>query len=250
LVGVDPTRLVTPPLFLLDPLPDGDTVRLDGEEGRHAATVKRIGIAETVLVGDGRGRVLEATVVTVRPAGLQLAVSARRFEPAADPRLVVVQALPKGDRAELAVELLTELGVDEIVPWRAARCVTVWSGDRGDRAVSRWRRTAREAAKQSRRAWLPAVCDPLDTAAVAARLAGASGAVVLHESAAARFADITLPTTGELVLVVGPEGGITDAELDQFAVATPVRLGDQVLRTSTAGAAALAVVAHRFGRWN
>ena len=116
---------MTPPLFLLDPLPEGDAIVLDGAEGRHAATVMRIRVGETVLAGDGQGSVLEGTVVAIRPRGLELAISVRRTEPRADPRVVVVQALPKGDRGELAVELLTELGVDEIVPWRAARCVTV-----------------------------------------------------------------------------------------------------------------------------
>jgi 16S rRNA (uracil1498-N3)-methyltransferase len=240
---------VTPPLFLLDPLPGGGTVLLDGDEGRHAATVKRIGLGETVLAGDGRGAVLEGTVVAIRPGGLELTVSARRFEPVADPRIVVVQALPKSDRGELAVELLTELGVDEIVPWRAARCVTVWSGARGERAVSKWRRTAREAAKQSRRAWVPTVAEPLDTGAVAARLARASGALVLHEQATTRLADLPLPTTGELVIAVGPEGGITDGELGRLTAATPVRLGPHILRTSTAGAAVLAALAPRLGRW-
>jgi 16S rRNA (uracil1498-N3)-methyltransferase len=171
-------------------------------------------------------------------------------EPPADPRVIVVQALPKGDRGELAVELLTELGADEIVPWRAARCVTVWSGARGDRAVAKWRRTAREAAKQSRRAWIPTVCEPTDTEGVAARLTGTSGALVLHEQATSRFGDFTPPATGELVVIVGPEGGITDSELALLDGATPVRLGQHVLRTSTAGAAALAALAPRLGRWN
>lgn len=241
---------MTPPLFLLDSLPDGDTIVLDGDEGRHAAAVKRIRVGETVLAGDGRGSVLEGTVVAILPRGLELNVSLRRTEPHAEPRVVVVQAIPKGDRGELAVELLTELGVDEIVPWRAARCVTVWSGPRADRAVAKWRRTAREAAKQSRRAWVPTVSEPADTAGVAARLTGASGALVLHEQSASRLGDFTLPTTGELVVIVGPEGGITDGELALLAGAAPVRLGPDVLRTSTAGAAALAALAPRLGRWN
>jgi 16S rRNA (uracil1498-N3)-methyltransferase len=241
---------VTPPLFLLDPLPEGDAIVLDGAEGRHAATVMRIRVGETVLAGDGQGSVLEGTVVAIGPGGLELAISGRRTEPRADPRVVVVQALPKGDRGELAVELLTELGVDEIVPWRAARCVTVWTGSRGDRAVARWRRTACEAAKQSRRAWVPTVSEPTDTEGVAARLIGASSALVLHEQATNRFGDFTPSTSGELVIVVGPEGGITDGELALLEGATPVRLGQPVLRTSTAGAAALAALAPRLGRWN
>ena len=241
---------MTPPLFLLDPLPDGDTIVLAGDEGRHAATVMRIRVGETVLAGDGRGSVLQGTVVALRPRGLEFTVSLRRVEPPADPRVIVVQALPKGDRGELAVELLTELGADEIVPWRAARCVTVWSGARGDRAVAKWRRTAREAAKQSRRAWIPTVCEPTDTEGVAARLTGTSGALVLHEQATSRFGDFIPPATGELVVIVGPEGGITDSELALLDGATPVRLGQHVLRTSTAGAAALAALAPQLGRWN
>ena len=167
-----------------------------------------------------------------------------------DPRLVVVQALPKGDRAELAVETMTELGVDEIVPWSAARSITRWDGPRGQKALDRWRRTAREAAKQSRRAWVPAVAELAGTAAVVERLAGAA-ALVLHEAATATLAGADLPTSGELIVVVGPEGGISDDELDRFAAAgaTPVRLGDPVLRTSTAGAAALAALSLRLGRW-
>jgi 16S rRNA (uracil1498-N3)-methyltransferase len=195
---------VTPPLFLLDPLPEGDAIVIDGAEGRHAATVMRIRVGETVLAGDGQGSVLEGTVVAIRPRGLELAISVRRTEPRADPRVVVVQALPKGDRGELAVELLTELGVDEIVPWRAARCVTVWTGARGDRAVAKWRRTAREAAKQSRRAWVPTVSEPTDTEGVAARLTSASSALVLHQQATNRFGDFT-PSTSGIVIVV-PEG--------------------------------------------
>ena len=241
---------MTPPLFLLDPLPEGETIVIDGDEGRHAATVMRIRVGEIVLAGDGRGSVLEGTIVAIRPGGLELTVSVRRTEPPADPRVVVVQALPKGERGELAVELLTELGVDEIVPWRAARCVTVWSGARVDRAVAKWRRTAREAAKQSRRAWVPTVSEPTDTKGVAARLTGASGALVLHEQATNRFGDFIPPATGELVVIVGPEGGISEGELALLEDAMPVRLGHPVLRTSTAGAAALAALAPRLGRWN
>ena len=240
---------MTPPLFLVDPLPEGDTIVLDGDEGRHAATVMRIRVGETVLAGDGRGSVLEGTVVAIRPHAVELTISVRRTAPPADPRVVVVQALPKGERGELAAELLTELGADEIVPWRATRCVTVWKGARADRAVAKWRRAVREAAKQSRRAWVPTVTEPTDTEGVAARLTGASGALVLHERATGRFGDFIPPETGELVVIVGPEGGITDSELALLEGATPVRLGQPVLRSSTAGAAALAALAPRLGRW-
>ncbi len=236
---------MTPPLFLLDPLPPGDLVVLDGDEGRHAARVKRIGPGEDVLVGDGHGSIASCTVEVAAADQLTLRVHERRTEPRPDPRVVVVQALPKGDRAELTVELLTELGVDEIVPWAASRSIGQW---RGTKSLAKWQRTAAESAKQSRRAWVPDVSDLASTADVAAR---ATGALVLHESATAALAGAGLPRSGEIVLIVGPEGGIADDEIAVLtdAGATPVRLGGYVLRTSTAGAAALAAVSLRIGRW-
>lgn len=240
---------MTPPLFLLDPLPDTATFVLDGDEGRHAARVKRVGVGEALLVSDGRGDVLTCTVDAVLADGLQVRVVSYLLHPAPDPRLVVVQALPKGDRGELAVELMTELGVDEIVPWAAARCITQWdNGPRGAKASLRWRRIAQEAAKQSRRPWVPVVASLASTAAVVARM---SGALVLHEAARLPLASVEMPTSGEIVLVVGPEGGISDEEIARFvaAGATAVRLGSPVLRTSTAGPAALAALSLRLGRW-
>jgi 16S rRNA (uracil1498-N3)-methyltransferase len=168
------------------------------------------------------------------------------------PRVVLAQALLKGDRGELAVELATEAGVDVVLPWRAARCVARWEpGPRGDRALQRWRTTARGAAKQSRRAWLPEVGEPVDTVALAARVASADRALVLHESALAGLASAELPAGGELLIVVGPEGGIDDAELDALAAAgaTAVRLGPTVLRASTAAAVTLGAIGVLTGRW-
>ena len=150
---------MTPPLFLLDPLPDGDSLVLDGDEGHHAARVLRLGVGESLQVSDGRGAVLDCLVAEVLPAGLRLSVLERRTEVQSAPRLVVVQALPKGDRGELAVEMLTELGADEVVPWAASRSIAQWRDARGAKALDKWRRTAREAAKQSRRAHVPVVAD-------------------------------------------------------------------------------------------
>ncbi|HVU92741.1 MAG TPA: 16S rRNA (uracil(1498)-N(3))-methyltransferase [Jatrophihabitans sp.] len=239
-------------LFLIDALPDGPALHLGGDEGRHAARVQRIGVGETVLVGDGRGTVLTCSVVAVLPDGLSLTVREQRSHPAPVPRLVVVQALPKGDRGELAVELLTELGVDEIVPWAASRSIAHWTGPRGEKALAKWRRTAHEATKQSRRAWRPEVAPLHPTAQVAQRIAAAANAFVLHEDATSPLVSTALDDGGEVVVVVGPEGGVAPAELEAFtsAGAIAVRLGEPVLRTSTAGAAALAVLSVRLGRWN
>jgi 16S rRNA (uracil1498-N3)-methyltransferase len=241
---------LTPPLFLVDELPAGDTLRLTGDEGRHAARVKRLGVGEVVLVSDGAGTLLDCVVSAVLADGLALTVRSRRSAAAATPRIVAVQALPKGERAELAVEVLTELGVDEIVPWAASRSIAQWHGPRGEKALEKWRRTAREAAKQSRRPWVPVVAPLASTADVAARLSRSAG-LVLHEDATEPFGSGALPPDGDIVVVIGPEGGIAPAELDAFTAtgARPVRLGEPVLRTSTAGAAALTALSVRLGRW-
>jgi 16S rRNA (uracil1498-N3)-methyltransferase len=239
---------MTPPLFLVAALPAGEVAVLDSAEGRHAARVKRIGVGEAVLIGDGRGGVAECVVESITGERLSARVLKRRLVPEPDPRVAVVQALPKGDRAELAVELLTELGADEIVPWASARSIVQWTGERGVKALAKWRRTAAETAKQTRRARIPVIAPLASTADVAARLERGTG-FVLHQAASGQLAGAVLPQHGEIVLVVGPEGGVSDAELTAFGKASAVRLGDPVLRTSTAGAAALAALSVRLGRW-
>lgn len=239
---------MTAPVFYLDPLPDGPTITLAGAEGRHAAKVRRIRPGELVDLTDGRGTTAHCEVLATGAESLQLAVQKRVTQPAPTPRIVVVQALAKGDRGELAVEMLTEIGVDEIVPWSAARCVVRWEGARGVRALERWRSTAREAAKQARRSWWPVVADPATTAVVAGRLAAASCPVVLHEEASSALSSLRTVPGDEVVLVVGPEGGISAQELAALA-APAYRLGNTVLRTSTAGTAAASVLLTAAGRW-
>lgn len=242
---------MSPPLFLLDDIPDTPEVFLAGDEGRHAARVQRIRPGETILVSDGAGTLLTCRVAAVVADGLKLTVTQRELVAVPEPRVVVVQALPKGDRGELAVEVLTELGADAIVPWSAARSIVQWHGVRGEKALERWRRTARAAAKQSRRARIPVVAGLHSTAAVVSSFPGGT-ALVLHEDASRPLASVPLPSTGQVSLVVGPEGGVAPAELSVFeaAGAVCVRLGGPVLRTSTAGAAALAVLSVRLGRWS
>jgi 16S rRNA (uracil1498-N3)-methyltransferase len=241
------------PVFLLDGhrLRSGERLELDGDEGRHAATVRRMRPGEAVWLTDGAGHVAECAVESVSRDRLVCAVRARRDVPMPSPRLTVVQALPKGDRGELAVELMTEVGVDAIVPWSASHCVTRWKGERGDKSLRRWRSAAREAAKQARRAWLPAVEPCASTAHVVRILAGAQLAVSLHESADVPLGALELPGDGDVVLVVGPEGGLADSELDAFAAAgaRPARLGPTVMRTSTAGAVAAGAMLSRTARW-
>ncbi|WP_189082734.1 16S rRNA (uracil(1498)-N(3))-methyltransferase [Mangrovihabitans endophyticus] len=240
------------PLFLVASLPESDAYRLDGPEGHHAADVQRLRAGERLVLADGRGGTATAEVTAVGRGSVDVLVTVRRRVPAPDPRLVVVQGIAKGDRGELAVQAMTEAGVDEIVPWAASRSVAQWRGDRGQRARGKWVATVREAAKQARRPWLPEVAGDPDcsTKQVAARMTGAT-ALILHEGAADRLTTVDLPDGGEILLVVGPEGGVADAEIDAFTAvgARAVRLGDAVLRTSTAGVAALAVLSARLGRW-
>jgi 16S rRNA (uracil1498-N3)-methyltransferase len=242
----------TAPLFLLDPLPAAGQARLEGPEGRHAATVKRLRPGEAVLLSDGRGGLAHAVVDAAGRDTVDLTITGRADADPPTPRVLLAQALVKGDRGELAVELATEAGVDGILPWRAARCVARWEeGPRGEKALARWRSTVREAAKQARRPWLPAVEEPVTTAALARRVAAVDLAVVLHEAASERLTDVSLPPLGDLLLVVGPEGGVTDAEIDALvaAGARPVRLGPEVLRASTAAAVALGALGVLTARW-
>lgn len=228
---------------LADPLPGvGATVLLDGPEGRHAAMVRRIRVGEQVQLSDGAGRGIVGPVVAVSKQSITVEVASQLVEEPPALRLVVAQALAKGDRGELAVELLTEVGVSEIVPWQASRSIVRWTGERGAKGLARWRSTAREAAKQSRRLWTPVVGDLVSTAGLAARVAAADLALLLHESATTSLAEVAVPRSGEVLLVVGPEGGISAEELDLLGKAggRPTLLTPHVLRTSTAGVVACA----------
>nr|WP_042194263.1 16S rRNA (uracil(1498)-N(3))-methyltransferase [Kibdelosporangium sp. MJ126-NF4]CEL21200.1 Ribosomal RNA small subunit methyltransferase E [Kibdelosporangium sp. MJ126-NF4]CTQ96234.1 Ribosomal RNA small subunit methyltransferase E (EC 2.1.1.-) [Kibdelosporangium sp. MJ126-NF4] len=242
----------TPPLFLVDALPTGPEFLLDGPEGRHAATVKRLRPGEVLTVSDGAGELAGCEVDRLEGRdSLWLRVIERSSVPAPQPRVVIAQALVKGDRGELAVELATEAGADEIVPWRASRCVAKWEdGPRGEKALARWRNTVREAAKQARRPWVPDVREPVSTKELAGVLDGALG-LVLEGSAGRRIADVTLPEQGDIVVVVGPEGGVSDEEIALLrdVGAQAVRLGPSVLRASTAAAVALGALGALSPRW-
>ncbi len=241
------------PLFLVGAgsLPDGTTsVHLAGPEGHHAADVQRLGPGERVLLSDGAGRVATCTVAATSRGALDLTVEELHEEPAPARRLVLVQALAKGERDLLAVESATELDVDDIVPWQADRSIVRWKGERGEKALRRWQHAATAAAKQSRRARVPVVHPVVGRAGLVGRVAAADLALVLHEEATEPLAGVPLPGTGEVLLVVGPEGGISPEEVAALtaAGARAVRLGRTVLRTSTAGAAALATL-HTTGGW-
>jgi 16S rRNA (uracil1498-N3)-methyltransferase len=226
-------------------------VTLSGPEAHHAATVRRLRVGERADVSDGAGTLAECVVTAVAKDSVLLTVRSVHTVPAQEPRITVVQGIAKGDRGELAVELMTEVGVDSVIAWAADRSITRWQPDRAERALAKWRGTAREAAKQSRRAWLPEIGGPAALPDVARLATDAACAVVLEADAATPLSAWPLPQEGEILLIVGPEGGISPAERASLRAAGAVeaRLGPTVLRTSTAGAAAAAVLLSRTGRW-
>ena len=235
----------------LDGAAVGTTVEVDGDEAHHAVAVRRLRVGEAVVLTDGRGRSVTGAVARTGKRVFSVVVASVLDAPEPVPAVTVVQAIPKGDRGELAVEVLTEIGVAGIVPWAASRSVAVWKGERAAKSLHRWRSTAREAAKQARRPWFPTVSEMASTDEVVALLAGSDLAVVLHEEATASLAGLEVPASGRIVVVVGPEGGLTDDEVATFAAAgaVSVRLGAEVLRTSTAGLAAVSALLSRTSRW-
>jgi 16S rRNA (uracil1498-N3)-methyltransferase len=230
----------------------GSLVRLDGDEAHHAVAVRRMRVGEALLLTDGRGALAEGAVEATGKRTLDVRLTSYDVVAEPAPSVTVVQALAKGDRGERAVEVLTEIGAARIVPWAAARSVAVWRGDRAAKSLARWRATAREAAKQSRRAWHPEVSELASTDDVRGIVAAADLAVVLHEEASGSLASLAVPEAGNAVVVVGPEGGLTDEEVTAFVAAGThaVRLGTEVLRTSTAGVAATAALLSRTPRWS
>jgi 16S rRNA (uracil1498-N3)-methyltransferase len=218
-----------------------------------------------VDITDGAGTMASGVITAARAGVLEVSVESRVFEPAPVPRVTVVQAIPKGDRGELAVETMTEVGVDVVVPWAAERCVVRWRGDKADKGAARWRSTAIAAAKQSRRSWLPEVTGVASTAEVVARVQAAGAVLAGAVSAGTGLAVLldpdakeTLPEVAggrgvtEIILLVGPEGGISPAETSALTAAGAVgaRLGPTVLRASSAGAIAAALVMTAAGRWD
>ncbi|MGB6209721.1 16S rRNA (uracil(1498)-N(3))-methyltransferase [Mycobacterium sp.] len=246
-----------PGLFYIDALPEtGELAVVEGDEGFHAATVRRIRRGEQLLLGDGAGGLARCVVEQANRDGLQARVSDRWRVPPVRPPVTVVQALPKAERSELAIELATEAGADELVAWQAARCVARWEGTRAEKGLRRWRAVARAAAQQSRRAYIPSVDGVLSIATLTERIGDvvASGGTVLalHESATDQLSDLGLAQAKSVMLVVGPEGGIAPDELAAVtgAGAVAVRLGPTVLRTSTAAAVALGALGVLTPRWH
>lgn len=243
-------------VFYADELPPvGGIGTLAGPEGKHAATVRRLRIGERLIVADGRGSGVAAEVTAVDKGSLDYRVLDRFVEEQRLPQVTVVQGLPKSERSELAVDLATEAGADAIVPWQAGRSVSRWDTGKAAKGVARWQAVAAAAAKQSRRLRVPQVADLHNTAEVSALIgrvvADGGVALALHESGATPLGGLDLRERGEIVLIIGPEGGLSDQEIEQFTAAGAVAtvLGPTVLRTSTAAAVALGAIGVLTDRW-
>ncbi|GAB4078123.1 16S rRNA (uracil(1498)-N(3))-methyltransferase [Nostocoides australiense] len=240
---------MTLPLFLTDPgdlaaARAGSAYVLGGAEGRHAATVKRLRAGEQLMVGDGAGRQITGSVIEAAGNEVTMSVEQVTDEPPPVPSITLVQALAKGERDEAAIEAATEYGVDRIVPWQAERSIVQWRGERAEKSRSKWVDVVTAAAKQSRRAFVPPVEQLVDTSQLPRRIGQATVAFILHEEAVLPLAAQPIPGAGEIIIIVGPEGGISPGELATLSSAggIPVRLGSTVLRSSSAGPAAIAVL--------
>ena len=247
----------------LDGLAPGSVFVLDGPEARHAVTVKRLAVGETVDIADGAGKRLTGAVAAVAPNELTVECAGLAEEPRPGVRLVLVQALAKGDRDELAAETATELGIDAVVPWQAERSIVRWKAERAAKAHAKWQSVVTAAAKQARRAWIPEVRPAVDGAGLQAAVAAADLAIILHEDAVRPLRQVLEAWHGagaaagqadggrEVLLIVGPEGGISPREVTRLcdAGAVTALLGHHVLRSSTAGPAATVLASDILGRW-
>jgi len=235
-------------LFLADSVA-GSIVVLNGEEARHAASVMRLRVGERIRVSDGVSECVEGVVTAVARERVEIRVESRILLPSPALKVAVAQALAKGDSSSIAVELLTEVGVDEILPWSALRSVAKWDAEKEIKSIARWTSVAREACKQSRRIVIPKIGPLHSTRDLVARIAAADCAIVLHESGEEPIRGISIPSMGEVLLVVGPEGGIDESELELFKVAGAhiAVLGPTVLRSAHAGSIGAALIVSR--RW-
>lgn len=245
----------------LDQQVPGSAFVLEGPEARHAVTVKRIAVGEAVDIADGAGKRLTGKVMAALPGELTVECLGLADEPRPGTRLVLVQALAKGDRDELAAETATELGIDAVIPWQAERSIVRWKAERAAKAHAKWQSVVTAAAKQARRAWIPEVRAAVDGAGLQAAVAAADLAVILHEDAVRPLRHVleswleTAPPgdagSREVLLIVGPEGGISPREVTRLcdAGAVTALLGHHVLRSSTAGPAATVLASDVLGRW-
>lgn len=229
----------------------GSVFVLGGPEAKHAASVRRMNVGESIAVSDGAGLKVRGKVAKVLKDTLEVLVESVDALNPPSTKLVLVQALAKGDRDELAIQACTELGVFEVIPWQADRSISIWKAEKKQKGQTRWQTIVTEAAKQSLRAFVPRVSEVLDSAELVQMLRGFDQVMILDPEAGNSITELNAPPIGSVAIVVGPEGGISEAELSAFAEAgfSSVHLGSGVLRTSTAGMAAISYLQAKLGDW-
>lgn len=235
-------------LFFVDQLSAGTTQELGGDEGHHAVAVMRLGIGEQIKIADGAGNWVSGTITEVNKKSLKIDVAQRGSAQAGKPELIVVQAVTKSDRTKEMLELLTVGGADQIIPWQAERCISKWKSD----SAQKWQSAIKDAAKQSRRVKLPVLGDEVTTNQLIKLFQPADKVVILHESADTGISQLNLSNEfARVILIIGPEGGVSDNEISQLesAGAVTARMGELVLRSAHAGFAALSAVQSSIGRW-
>lgn len=252
---------MTDPVFFADPgelstASAGEEFILTGAEARHAVTVRRLRAGETLDLVDGAGTRASCEFLNGDKDTMTVRVASVTHEPAPATEFILVQALAKGDRDLQAAESATELGVDRVVPWQAERSIVRLKPDRAAKTLAKWQSTMTAAAKQSRRARWPELGEHVNSNGLASLIQRSSSSrwFVLHESSDFFWGGLPsgeLSDSGSIGLIVGPEGGISEQELERFvaAGARPLKLGQEVMRASTAGPAALAALCAVTGRW-
>ena len=233
-------------LFFVDDLPTqiGQIYEFDNEDATHAVRVLRMKAGDTFMLSDGNGSWSQVKAFAVKKKSLEVEVVASGFQENLPTTITVVQALPKSDRAKEAIELLTEAGVDRIVPWQSSRSI--------GKASDKFSVTAREASKQSRRLRIPEVTDNATTEQICEAIKLSDLAVVFHESSTTKLSDaISSHNVAHLLIIIGPEGGITPTELDLFteAGAKVALMGRPILRSAHAGIAAVAAISALLKVW-
>ena len=222
-------------------------IEVDGDEAHHGVNVLRLKTSEEVKISDGVGNWGVGTVSQVNKKSFTVEILDRGFEPASKQRVVVVQAILKNDANKEAVDFLTQVGADEIIPWQSQHSI----GKFDDKSLSKWQSAARESSRQSRRVRIPVISNAYSTENLISKIKGLQNIFVLHESADNRLSQIEINQEADVILIVGPEGGLSEIEVNTFVTAGAkiVRLGESVLRAANAGAAAASVVMSRTGKW-
>lgn len=230
----------------------GSTFNLAGPDAKHAVTVRRMAVGEAIAISDGAGIKIRGKVVKLNKDSLEMSVDNLESLPTPKVQLHLVQALAKADRDELAVQACTELGIFGVTPWQSERSISIWKEEKKTKGQLRWQTIATEAAKQSLRAFVPVVGKVLSSQELVQTLAGFDQVLVLDPESKASITQVQLPSSGSIAVVVGPEGGISPVELAAFSDAgfELVHLGEGVLRTSTAGMAAMSFLQAKLGDWN